>query len=147
MRLIAVTSTTQKRLIFCDKYIGFLKMINEDDELKQWCKQYSAYKPAKTHKSLEDYIYHSLVKDAYDADMVVQNYAQLVEESGVGEQIGKPTESVLKQIDADHILGWIAWHFRRDHFCEGSLIQESIGDGFLLMMLEQYVEKQRPSQE
>ena len=32
------------------------------------------------------------------------------------------------------VLACIAWHFRRDHFCEGSLINQNIADGIMLRL-------------
>ena len=47
----------------------------------------------------------------------------------------------LERLDASHILGCIAWHFRRDHFSEGSLIADSVAEGHMLRMLKCYVDK------
>ena len=40
------------------------------------------------------------------------------------------------------ILECIAWHFRRDHFDNGALIQ-SIAQGHMLRMLKAYAAKER----
>ena len=49
-----------------------------------------------------------------------------------------PTDEKLERLDASHILGCIAWHFRRDHFIEGSLISDSIAGGHMLRLLKCY---------
>ena len=56
-------------------------------------------------------------------------------------KVAEPTEEELKALFAEQILGCIAWHFRRDHFSNGSLIDSSIAEGHMLRMLKVYVEK------
>lgn len=78
----------------------------------------------------------------YDTTRTVQgDITKLVEEAGMQDKVGAPTEMDLKGLPADQILGCIAWHFRRDHFSNGSLIDSSIAEGHMLRMLKAYVEK------
>ncbi len=79
--------------------------------------------------------------EAYASNIVVKNYRELVEECGGDAWVGNPTDEKLELLDAEHVLGCIAWHFRRDHFAEGSLIDDSIADGHMLCMLKSYVSK------
>ena len=81
------------------------------------------------------------MKEAYQKGIVVSNYMELVEEAGMQRKVAEPTEEDLKALSADQILGCIAWHFRRDHFSNGSLIDSSIAEGHMLRMLKAYVEK------
>ena len=54
----------------------------------------------------------------------------------------------IKEINSllpEQILACVAWHFRRDHFSEGSLISESIAEGHMLSLLSTYLEKAKSS--
>lgn len=142
-RLHALDNPNRKRLAFCDKYIPILEMIERDEDLKQACRKHSAYSADTEHPALTSYLYDEFMHEAYKSDIVVHNYGDLVEECGCEEWVGNPTDNQLEQLDAAHVLGCIAWHFRRDHFSEGSLVDESIAEGHMLRMLKYYVQKAR----
>ena len=129
---------TRKRIAFCKKYIPVLQMIEEDGDLMSACKNHSAYTKDKDHPALISYLYHEFMHEAYESDVVVTNYGQLVEECKCEEWVSNPTDEKLERLDASHILGCIAWHFRRDHFSEGSLISDSIAGGHMLRLLKCY---------
>lgn len=137
-KAIETIKKPEKSLLFCDKYIGFLQMIDNDEDLKQWCKDYSAYSRPESHYSLGEYIYHDFMKDAYEYDLVVNDYRELVEKANALEWVNHPTDEQLSHLDAEQLLGCIAYHFRMDHFCEGSLVNTSIGEGYMLKMLKHY---------
>ena len=132
---------TRKRIAFCKKFIPVLQMIEEDEDLKIACKNHSAYTKDKNHPALISYLYDEFMHGAYQSDMVVTNYGELVKECGCEEWVAYPTDERLELLDASHILGCIAWHFRRDHFSEGSLIADSVAEGHMLRMLKCYVDK------
>lgn len=142
-RLHAFDNPNRKRLAFCDKYIPILEMIERDDDLKKACRNHSAYSVDTEHPALTSYLYDEFMHEAYESDIVVHNYGTLVEECGCEAWVSNPTGSQMEQLDAAHVLGCIAWHFRRDHFSEGSLVAESIAEGHMLRMLKCYVQKAR----
>ena len=80
--------------------------------------------------------------EAYDSDIVIHNYRVLVEESRATRWVGNPPEEMLVALDAEHVLACIAWHFRADHFNNGSLISYSIAGGHMLRMLKIYADKE-----
>ena len=137
---VKIQNTTQQ-LDFCLKYIPILEMIDADPSLKEACAKHSAYAKDEKHASLINYLYQYFMKEAYKKGIVVTNYSELVEEAGMQDKVGAPAEVDLKGLSADQILGCIAWHFRRDHFSNGSLIDSSIAEGHMLRMLKAYVEK------
>ena len=141
-RLRGIDIKRQKRIEFCDKYIPILQMIEDDPELKNACSEYSAYAPTHRKKGLIDYLYKYFMIEAYDIDMVIRHYYDVVESAGMKEKVSEPTDKVLSALSSDQILGCIAWHFRRDHFDNGALIQ-SIAQGHMLRMLKAYVRKER----
>ena len=71
----------------------------------------------------------------------ITNYMEVVEDAGMIGRVASPTEESLAALTPEQILGCIAWHFRRDHFDNGSLIANSIAEGHMLRMLKAYVEK------
>lgn len=134
-------SKATPQLDFCFKYIPILEMIDADPSLKEACAKHSAYAKDEKHASLINYLYDYFMKEAYKKGIVVTNYMELVEEAGMKDKVAEPTEEELKTLSADQILGCIAWHFRRDYFSNGSLIDRSIAEGHMLRMLKAYVEK------
>ena len=132
----------KRRLDFCAKYIPLLQKIEDDPELKAACREYSVYKKNNKHQELIDHIYESFMKDAYRNDMVVHNYGNLVEAAGMDKKVHAPEEQNLRALTAEQVLGCIAWHFRCDHFDNGSLVNESIAEGHMLRMMKIYVEKE-----
>ena len=142
-RLRNIDNPNRRRLSFCDKYIPILRMIGKDADLKHACSNYSAYSADTEHPALTSYLYDEFMREAYDSDIVVHNYGTLVEEQGCEAWVSNPTDDKLEQLDSEHILGCIAWHFRRDHFSEGSLVSKSIAEGHMLRMLKCYARKTR----
>ena len=132
----------KKRLEFCEKYIPILQMIEDDVDLKQACSKHSVYIAPEKHDSLIEYLYRYFLKEAYKAEMVVKDYRSIIESAGISEKVNNPTVDMLNELNSTQILGCIAWHFRRDHFSEGTLISESIADGHMLRMLKAYVDKE-----
>ena len=140
-RLNAPGPARSRQLDFCTKYIPFLRMIEDDPELKEACAAYSAYEVPKKHNSLFDFIYDSLMKDAYASGVVVTDYMELLESAGIKGYVGDVPDEKFQSLSAEQILGCIAWHFRCDHFNNGSLVSFSVGSGQLLMLLETYADK------
>ena len=129
------------RRLFCRQYIPVLQMIKDDPDLKQACGEYSAYSRENPHRSVMRYLMRHFMKDAYRAGIVVTDYMEIVEGGGLQDEVGEPSDEVLAALTPEQLLGCIAWHFRRDHFSEGSLISASIAEGHMLRMLEALAEK------
>ena len=83
------------------------------------------------------------MNEAYKSDIVIQNYGDLINENRINEWVAEPTEEQLQNLDAEHVLACIAWHFRSDHFANGSMIFHSIRYGYMLRMLKIYLEKEK----
>lgn len=125
---------------FCRKYYMLLRAIYEDEELRKWCNDFSVYTPVTEHKGLEQILYSVFMQEAYDVNLVIQNYGQVIETGKLDERlVSCPTPSFIKQLSEEQILACVAWHFRRDHFSEGSLIADSIGNGRLLQYFDALV--------
>ena len=121
-----------KQIDFCKKYQELLQTIFEDDELREWCCDYSVYSIETGHEDLHDQI-RLFTKAAYDSEIVVSDYQKIIAEGKMEERfVANPTEEFLEGLSIQQLIACIAWHFRRDHFVEGSLISDSIGRGVLL---------------
>lgn len=119
-------------------------MVENDAELKKACSDHSVYSRDKGHESLIRYLESNFLQEAYDSDVVIHNYSEVVESININEEeLSSLTEKNLAPLSSEQVLGCIAWHFRRDHFIEGSLINDSIASGCMLKMLEAYVDKQK----
>lgn len=66
--------------------------------------------------------------------VVITNYLQAADLYHLSnQQLEFPKVDTLPHLAA---LSCVAWHFRRDHFCEGSLISKSIAEGTMLRLLQ-----------
>ncbi len=131
----------QKRIDFCKKYIPFLQMIEDDPELQYACAAHTVYAPNEKHGSVIKYLYECFIEEAYQADIVIQDYDKVVDDEMLKDIVSESTREMLDNLSAEQILACIAWHFVRDNFCEGSLVSISIACGYMLTMLKMYVEK------
>lgn len=132
---VTLDCTRQKE--FCRKYCMLLRAIYEDAELQKWCNDYSVYAPVTEHNGLEHILYSVFMQEAYDENLVIHNYREVIDEAGLDERlVSDPTDEFIKQLNEQQIIACIAWHFRRDHFSEGSLISDSIGNGKVLQYFE-----------
>ncbi len=128
----ADTILEQNQKLFCLRYVQLLQVIDWDDELKDWCRNYSFYEKTVTHQGLERML-HELLSEAYASNIVIHGYDQVIKQSKLDEQlVSDPSEDFLSSLNKNQLLACVAWHFRRDHFSEGSLIGESIAEGILL---------------
>lgn len=121
--------------IFLEQAISLLKEIEEFPEKLEWCKQYSVYITNSGQDELVQSL-HAFMEQAYINGLVITNYHQVIQEYHLDEvDIITVTPDWLKVQPYLPTLACIAYHFRRDHFSEGSLISESIASGAMLRML------------
>ena len=141
-RLLRYSSVADGRLFaFCRRHIPMLRIIAADEKLKGWCADCFANDSGDGDALLDSYIYGCFLRDAYDVGMVIPHYDVLLEDGGINDWVFRPTKELLEPLDAEHVQACIAWHFRRDHFVEYSLVSDSIAGGFMLLMLEMLDEK------
>ena len=105
--------------LFLDWATKLLEQIETSEEKKLWCRRYSVYSRSPGQKTLS----------------VIQNYHEVIQKWGLEERnIAIAPPGWLETQPYLCVLACIAWHFRRDHFCEGSLISQSIAEGVLLRL-------------
>ena len=120
--------------LFLDWAIKLLEQIETSEEKKLWCRRYSVYSRSPGQKTLSRDL-HDFVDRTYQAGLVIQNYHEVIQKWGLEERnIAIAPPGWLEMQPYLCVLACIAWHFRRDHFCEGSLISQSIAEGVLLRL-------------
>ena len=112
--------------LFLDWAIKLLEQIETSEEKKLWCRRYSVYSRSPGQETLSRNL-HDFVDRTYQAGLVIQNYHEVIQKWGLEERnIAIAPPGWLETQPYLCVLACIAWHFRRDHFCEGSLISQSI---------------------
>lgn len=126
---------------WCEKYTVLFHSINEDDELRCFFKGYNVYQPPQGHHGL----YHILnvcMQEAYDSNVVITDYSSVIEDAKFSDsELSCPSREWLATLTEKQILAVIAWHFRRDHFCEGSWIGKSVANGHMAILVDALLEK------
>ncbi len=132
-----------KILQFCRDQLPTLKMIQAVPALQEACRKYNAYVPEEGLPcEIAAYLHNTLLKDAYNSGLVVHDYDKRVRSADPDVvKVHAPSEEWLKTLSADQMIGCIAFHFRADHFNNGSLVSDSIGNGHLYKMLCALMEK------
>lgn len=115
--------------------IDLLEQIENSPEKKAWCRRYSVYfsNPGQEELShdLDDFM-----TGAYENGLVITNYHDVLQRWSLDEQsAAHAAPAWLETQSYLWVLACIAWHFRRDHFSEGSLISKSIAEGAMLRLL------------
>ena len=108
--------------LFLDWAIKLLGQIETSEEKKLWCRRYSVYSRSPGQETLSRDL-HDFADRTYQAGLVIQNYHEVIQKWGLEERnIAIADPGWLETQPYLCVLACIAWHFRRDHFCEGSLI-------------------------
>lgn len=119
---------------FIDWAITLLTEIETTPDKLEWCQRYSVYTSNAGQESLHQAL-DALYDQTYELGMVITNYRDVIEYWKLDEQDIAVADPVwLEQQLYLCVLASIAWHFRRDHFCEGSLINDTIASGALLRL-------------
>ena len=76
--------------------------------------------------------------------MVITDYGQIVEDGKLPDRdLAQPTKEWLDTLTAKQILAVIAWHFRKDHFSEGSWIADSVAGGHMAALVNALLDRCR----
>lgn len=127
---------------FCEKYVVVMKLLFEDEELRRWCQNYSVYSPVKEHHAIRNLIYDDFMKQAYDDGIVINHYNSVIENSNLDkDHVSKPEKEWVATLSKEQTIACIAYHFRMDHFDNGSLLSYSVGEGHMLAFVQGYLDK------
>ena len=87
-------------------------------------------------------IYGPFMHEAYECGMVPKHYDEDIETIAPWEEAGRsimnPNPEFLEPLASRQILACIGYHFRADHFCDGSLEEDSLPNGSLLQLIKAY---------
>lgn len=135
-------ATYDRQKEYCKKYIPLLQTIEWDDELSQWCRDFNPYESARAHKGLERMLNAVMMPEAYDYDVPIHNYGEVIQKGGLdNDMIADPSDGFIAALSDEQLLACITWHFRADHFDNGSLIRHSIAGGQLLKYMKAFAER------
>lgn len=129
---IAHVARILRRVLWCDRYMAVLEIVSDG---------VSPSSPTAVWAFPEG----KFMEEAYDCGMIPSHYSSDIETILPWEEAGRPimnpTPEFLAPLSSRQILACIAYHFRADHFCEGSLTEESIPSGSLLLLVREYRKK------
>ena len=133
----------EKPYLWCQKYELLFKLVYKDDELRKSLQGYSIYQAPKDHPEIYK-ILSECMHDAYSYNVVVSGYGSIIQENRISDQdVAKPSYEWVDSLSVEEILACIAWHFRRDHFSEGSWISDSVANGHMLVLVQGFLVKWR----
>ena len=136
-------ATKESAYQWCGKYEILFRVISAEEELRNCLSHYSVYSAPKDHIGMYS-ILDECIEEAYSYGLVVSNYGQIIEETGISDRdLQSPAEQWCDSLTQEQLLACIAWHFRRDHFSEGSWISDSVACGHMLTMVQSYLKKKR----
>lgn len=117
--------------------INLLEKIEASSEKQEWCRSYSVYSSNPGQEALSHDL-DNFMTGAYENGLVITNYHEVLQKWDLDERsVAAADLAWLETQPYLCVLACIAWHFRRDHFSEGSLISESIAEGVMLRLLRQ----------
>lgn len=114
-----------------DWTISVLENIDRTPYLKELCRQYSVYNFDSKFRVIHDPI-SDLTDKNYEAGYFLSNYPDVLSLYGLDD--GQMDHLNVDELPYLATLACLTWHFRRDHFCEGSLTSRSIANGTLLRL-------------
>lgn len=127
---------------FLTSCIKILHEIDCDSALKNKCAHYSVYDNKATNDKFFRRLNSLLIK-AYNYGFVPANYRDTLSAHRIDdENISASDSYFIDNLDEDVTLAIIGWHYRRDHFREGCLINNSIASGDLLRLFSHLQELQ-----
>ena len=137
---------SKRSFLWCQKYEVLFRLLYEDEELRNSIREYNVYQPPQDHPQIYR-ILHECMENAYEYDVVVTHYGQVISDNNLSDQdVANPTKEWVDSLTVEEILACIAWHFRRDHFSEGSWISVSVAEGHMMAFVQGVLEKLKDKQ-
>ena len=120
--------------------IQLLREIAASDTKRDWCASYSVYAACEDIYDLKRRI-DQFIKDTYHNGLIITNYWDVIEQIDPKEEkVCIASGEWVNTLSLESAAACLAYHFRRDHFCEGSLISKSIAEGCILRLMERLYE-------
>lgn len=130
----------RKQLDFCRRGYHFMRLISRNKSLKAFCKN-PYEEPPKNIDGFPEML-TIFVEDANKSGILLSDYGQVIENAKLNmAKVEEPDDAFLDSLNRRQVLACITWHFRRERFSEGSLIQNSIYCGHLLKLFSSFISK------
>ena len=121
---------------YWEPIIRELQTIVRSEKHIAWCKEYSVYSACEDEYGIRK-LEEKLIEETYHNGLVIADYREKMSELGLDERnVMRAEKEWVEQLSIEGAVACLAYHFRRDHFCEGSLIQKGIADGCILRLME-----------
>lgn len=123
---------------YFQRHLPLLQLVNENKKLNILFRN-----PGKDKDidQLIHYIDEVLLQDGYSSGVLISDYYLFTKELDMNIAYSCPTIEWARRLTKLQIIACVTYHFRADHFDNGSLMQESVGEGKLLPFFEAYLEK------
>ena len=132
----AEVSSEDKIVKFCLKYYLVLKLIDKDQILKDWCREYNAQAMSQSHSSLKDILQFRMPSDAYRAGIMTGKAQEVLDEEGiVYENLKTLSNDDMSKIDPAVLKAALELQFKADEANEGVLIREGVASGFVVKLV------------
>lgn len=129
-------SSEVKIVKFCLKYYLVLKLIDKDQTLKDWCRDYSAQAMSQSHSALKDILQFRMPSDAYRAGIMTGKAREILEEEGVVyEDLKTLNNDDMSKLDPAVLKAALELQFKADEKDEGALIREGVASGFVVKLV------------
>ena len=116
--------------------IETLRGIAESDEKVVWCKDFSGYSKNNDVYGIEKWA-GKFMDETCRNGLVIDDYQKVIDVLGLDEEkITNAEKDWVGQLSIEGAAACLTYHFRKDHFCEGSLIQNGIANGCVLRLME-----------
>lgn len=127
---------------FLEESILFLQEIEDSEEKKVWCSQYSVYRKNDNDLwDLENSLYKLLHK-LYEEELVPSNYVDIYETiKNQDLYLRKPAATEIMELSTQQIVACIAKQARNDYFDNGSFIFRYVAKGLILAYLQALLSK------
>ena len=127
---------------FLEESILFLQEIEDNEEKKVWCSQYSVYRKNDNDLwDLENSLYKLLHK-LYEEELVPSNYVDIYETiKNQDLYLRKPAATEIMELSTQQIVACIAKQARNDYFDNGSFIIRYVAKGLILAYLQALLSK------
>lgn len=122
------------RTIYLPRTMALLRSVANSPELLEWCKGYPYRGDVNSQEELDREI-HWFIHASYSEGLVVIDYGDYFSPSDPEPHEAK--QEWVEKLSLQQLLAAIAWHFRMDHFCFGSMQNDSIPSGALLRLFEE----------
>lgn len=119
---------------YLPRAMALLRSVANSPELLEWCKGYPYEVGENTNEQLDREI-EWFLEASYSEGLVVKDYMEYFSPSDPEPHMAK--QEWVEKLSFQQLLAAIAYHFRMDHFCNGSLWNDSIPSGALLKLFEE----------